>query len=782
MSRPIAYNTSFPLSGSITTQQGGGLISYTIDGTGRDYSSFAGKKWVPSADGAGPIIFVTDSATQGIHTAANAVPLFYVCNGTSSAAIVYTANHLPGSPGNYTTAEDAITDLLSNDWFIIEREQPFEGTTADQMLLDLDASKYISYPKTQTAWYDISGNNNGGTLTNGPAFNSGGWFNFDGTNDYCTTSVTRGELKPYGSYEAIFRYDGSVGATYQALIGGNSSDFFIGKNNGNNDLGIQDGGYNPSVGGGYDVFDGKWHHLVYTYDNGSGAVWLDGVLRDNPSFGGASDARIHYIGLEQDGGGFRWTGDISKVRFYTKVLDEGGVLQNYYNSNIVTNGLVFSTDPNNIVSYPQTGVVSANLINKSDLGTLLNGASFVKDNGGAFLCDGVNDYLMQDTNNSACNPGLTNDFTVEGWSRPTFPTSSTLYGVAGKMDNVRNGWMIGWNNGTAYATFRNASSSYSDATMDVGTSVVADNNWHHMVATLNRDVGMKLYVDGKLEGTTNSLKTLNHDLNSTSRLTIGRFSQAGGYFMDGEVGPVRVYNRELSAQEVLQNYQAEQYRFLDPPGFTTDGLVLYWDAGNQDSYPGTGAYIYDLSGNGNNGSLVNGVSFNTANGGVLEFDGLDDYVYSASPDLRTTDCTVIGISRYVDFKPSGTYLGGRIINAYYNNWLMGHWSRSAQKYYAQGWVTDSDGTEGYPDTNWHFYHTYNNYSADQWSFYIDNALDTGPSNAGSEGPNGFTVGRYMGNSTEYSISNFAVLLAYDRILDAAEVTQIYNYFRGRFNV
>ena len=64
MARPIAYNTSHPLSGSITQTQGGGIISYTIDGEGRDYSSFAGKKWVPSADGAASIIFVTDSFTQ----------------------------------------------------------------------------------------------------------------------------------------------------------------------------------------------------------------------------------------------------------------------------------------------------------------------------------------------------------------------------------------------------------------------------------------------------------------------------------------------------------------------------------------------------------------------------------------------------------------------------------------------------------------------------------------------------------------------------------------------
>ena len=91
MARPIAYNASGPLSGSIR----GGSVNYTIDGAGRDYTTFAGKKWVPSADGAAPIIFVTDSFTRGLTTAANAYPLFFSCAGTGSAAILYTANNVP---------------------------------------------------------------------------------------------------------------------------------------------------------------------------------------------------------------------------------------------------------------------------------------------------------------------------------------------------------------------------------------------------------------------------------------------------------------------------------------------------------------------------------------------------------------------------------------------------------------------------------------------------------------------------------------------------------------
>jgi hypothetical protein len=55
-------------------------------------------------------------------------------------------------------------------------------------------------------------------------------------------------------------------------------------------------------------------------------------------------------------------------------------------------------------------------------------------------------------------------------------------------------------------------------------------------------------------------------------------------------------------------------------------LVLHLDAANAKSYPGSGTTWMDLSGNGNNGTLINGVGYNNSNRGSLVFDGVDDYV------------------------------------------------------------------------------------------------------------------------------------------------------------
>ena len=59
----------------------------------------------------------------------------------------------------------------------------------------------------------------------------------------------------------------------------------------------------------------------------------------------------------------------------------------------------------------------------------------------------------------------------------------------------------------------------------------------------------------------------------------------------------------------------------------TDGLVLYLDASNVESYPKGGNIWYDLSGNGNNGTLINGVSYN----GDMVFDGTNQFVSFPNP-------------------------------------------------------------------------------------------------------------------------------------------------------
>ena len=67
----------------------------------------------------------------------------------------------------------------------------------------------------------------------------------------------------------------------------------------------------------------------------------------------------------------------------------------------------------------------------------------------------------------------------------------------------------------------------------------------------------------------------------------------------------------------------------------TDGLVLCLDAGDRMSYPGAGTTWTDLTANKNNGTLTNGPTFDSANGGSIVFDGTDDFVSILLASLPT---------------------------------------------------------------------------------------------------------------------------------------------------
>jgi hypothetical protein len=368
MSRPIAYNkTPEPINGSIVNADEGNIV-YTVDGRGNNYyDQYADRLWVPSADGAAPIVFVTDTLTQGYTgDPAEAVPLFFACAGTSSAAVIYTANRLPGMSGqNFSTAADAIEFAVRNGYFILEGNDPFEGINADSLALDLDAAKMASYPQQDAEWYDISGNGRNSTLVNGPVWNSNGWIEFDGADDRSTTSF--GFLSNSESHEAWIYSKGNV-STYNMFMGIILP--YYGFFNGNTFI-VQD-----SIGGaqvGYytgTLSLNRWYHFLstrsYNGTNTTLTTYINGTLSNQSTYSGAPTQpggtwAIGNWDAPSAGASYPFYGDISRVNFYTRALPISEVKQNYFGSPIVTDGLVFAVDANNIVSYPKSGTAWYNL-------------------------------------------------------------------------------------------------------------------------------------------------------------------------------------------------------------------------------------------------------------------------------------------------------------------------------------------------------------------------------------------------------------------------------------
>ena len=209
------------------------------------------------------------------------------------------------------------------------------------------------------------------------------------------------------------------------------------------------------------------------------------------------------------------------------------------------------------------------------------------------------------------------------------------------------------------------------------------------------------------------------------------------------------------------------------PSVVRNGLIMYVDAANPRSYPGVGNTWYDLSGNNNNMTLVNGVGFSTVNGGVLITDGTNDYIELYPFNLTTTNHTIMGASRY-----SGA-IRGRIFTSRGggSNWLLGHWNNYVRSYYPNGDVRLAVDAG---NTYWYISSAVENYSADLWSLYSNGDLMVTNSN-GSQGPDGFAIGAWSGN-TEHSTAEIGFLMVYNRLLSAAEIQQNYNATKKRYGL
>lgn len=209
------------------------------------------------------------------------------------------------------------------------------------------------------------------------------------------------------------------------------------------------------------------------------------------------------------------------------------------------------------------------------------------------------------------------------------------------------------------------------------------------------------------------------------------------------------------------------------PSVVRDGLMMYVDAANPRSYPGTGNTWYDLSGNNYNMTLVNGVGFSTANGGVLQTDGTNDYIILNPFNISTTNHTIMGASRY-----SGA-IRGRIFTSVGGNWLLGHWSNYIRSYFPNGNVRLAVDAG---NTNWYISSAVENYSADQWTLY-SNGDQLITNFNGSAGPDGLSFGAWAaGGNGEYSTSEISFFMVYNRLLSAQEISQNYNALKKRFNL
>jgi hypothetical protein len=220
------------------------------------------------------------------------------------------------------------------------------------------------------------------------------------------------------------------------------------------------------------------------------------------------------------------------------------------------------------------------------------------------------------------------------------------------------------------------------------------------------------------------------------------------------------------------------------PKIVTDGLVLYLDAANQYSYVSGSTSWNDISRGGNNGTLTNGPTYNSANGGSIVFDGTNDYIALTNGLLSGTGDFTINQWIKADSNESGgttfgNYPSGNL-QIFFGFNFIGMWLNNNSTYLGTSpWntVLPEFTTQPVMITAIRFGST--------TYFYINGDLKKTGSSSSTIGTssNIFRIGDNTNSSfNEQFKGNIYSTQTYNRALNATEVLQNYNATKTRFGL
>jgi hypothetical protein len=230
----------------------------------------------------------------------------------------------------------------------------------------------------------------------------------------------------------------------------------------------------------------------------------------------------------------------------------------------------------------------------------------------------------------------------------------------------------------------------------------------------------------------------------------------------------------------------------DYPGIVTDGLFLHFDGGFTPSYPTTNTNWYNVSPSGNNGTLINGPTYSSNNGGVIVFDGVDDYGTVETTGAWGNNPFSITVACYPGFD-----------QAQYGRPMFTKWNNCGEGEFAFEYGRDNnssglpnkfsgligrslifESTNQYPKNNWYIVtFTYN--TTGNYKFYLNGVLETLGSTGQVPGLNGnYGIGRYDGCYPAVGgwMGNLGVISLYNKVLSNNEVLQNYNVLKGRYGL
>ena len=220
--------------------------------------------------------------------------------------------------------------------------------------------------------------------------------------------------------------------------------------------------------------------------------------------------------------------------------------------NVINNGLVYKFDFNNFYTYPLAGNKAYDLLNNKD-GTI-TGATF-KD-------------TVKALPNSSLSFVMNTNYVDFGTSPTNFPTGDISVSVWVNFQELYNPWniyMTKWFGGSQdfhYAVKYNGTNYYQNlyttSNSDMyGSTIISKYNWYCLGFTLTNGGQMQFYVNGLPDG--DPFNNVSRTNNTNSNFYLGDYRFNAGFL--GYLSAASVYNRALSASEMLANFNSEKNRF-----------------------------------------------------------------------------------------------------------------------------------------------------------------------------------------------------------------------------
>lgn len=222
--------------------------------------------------------------------------------------------------------------------------------------------------------------------------------------------------------------------------------------------------------------------------------------------------------------------------------------------NTNASGLIFCIDASSSQSYPGSGTACYDIGGGNLQAELKNGVGYSSSFRGMFTFDGSNDgiEITKSANLSV------NQMTIASWNFSTNYQQNGFIFEKTTNNSVNTQYSLFYNSGNNSIYYRTYGLTNGDLTINTTTAGVVNGQWNYVVATYDGST-KRIYVNGTQRTSTGATGTVTQ--NTTGRAYIGVYGNFGGYFFNGYIADTRVYNRALSATEILNNYNTSKSRF-----------------------------------------------------------------------------------------------------------------------------------------------------------------------------------------------------------------------------